>query len=503
MMYVHNALLGFSPRISAIVIIAGRESPTLGRTQTRTPVNARFKPARTTIASYAAIRRDCRHDDRMPATKIAIPMKILHVADFLPGLHNIAGGAEFATLRTIEEQVAAGLEVEVATLPIVHQEARRGWSRHHEYRNIDPLAPRLAYAVKQLYFPGDALASAGVAAIIAKSRPDVVHFHNLHFSGLSVVGKAQAAGVASAWTIYDYWVFCPSFMLLTSSGELCVRGHGAHCVDCIGVRRARALRPLKRALFDIRPSQFSPPVASVDRLVALSDASRDLLVGHGVEPSRIAVLPQYLWNEAAVANDGNVPEPGRLLYVGWVEQRKGLHVVVEAMGQLADEFPDLHLDVLGMAANVDYQKLVDARVRELGLAQRVRVRGKTGRAELIAELRCAFLVTIPEQWENMSPVILAEAMAAGACVLASRIGGIRHIVEDRRSGLLAERDDPREFAECIRWAMHNRQRVIEMGKAARARAASLFDPAVINRRTVEMYQSIIRPARREQARERT
>ena len=419
-------------------------------------------------------------------------MKILHVADFLPGLHNIAGGAEFATLRVIEEQVGAGMDVEVATLPIERPRASGPWSRHFEYRNLDRFAPRFAYAVKQLYLPGDALASAGVANIIARSRPDVVHFHNLHFSGLSVVGTARAAGIPSVWSIYDYWVFCPSFMLLTSDDQLCERGHGEHCVDCIGVRRARTLKPLKRALFRMRPSMFARPVASVDRLVTLSEASRDLLVRHGVDPARIAVLPPYIWKEAAEATAGDGPEPGRLVYVGWVEQRKGLHVVIEAVGKLAGEFPELHLEVLGMAANLEYQAHIEQRVRELGIGDRVHFRGKATRAELIDELRRAYLVTIPEQWENMSPVILTEAMAAGACVLASRIGGIRHIVEDFGSGLLAERNDAGEFADRIRWAMQHPQQVGAMGRAAHERAARLFDPAAINRKTVEMYQSIIR-----------
>lgn len=418
-------------------------------------------------------------------------MKVLHIADFLPGLHRIAGGAEFAALRVIEEQVAAGLDVEVATLSIENRQVRSPCARHHEYRNVDRVAPRLAYAVKQLYFPSDPLAASGVADIIARSQPDVVHFHNLHFSGLSTVGMARAAGIASVWSIYDYWIFCPSFMLLTSKNELCTRGHGAHCVDCIGARRARTLKPLKRALFGLRPAQFSRPVASVDRLVALSEASRDLLVAHGVEAARIVVLPQYIWKEAVASQRQGEPERGRLLYVGWVEHRKGLHVIVEALGKLAREFPELHLEVLGMPANAEYQSTVERRGRELGVADRVRFRGKLARADLVRALQSAYLVAVPEQWENMSPVILTEAMAAGACVLASRLGGIRHFVEDYRSGLLAERNDAEEFADKIRWAMHHPGAVREIGEAARMRARHLFDPAAINRKTIDLYNSVI------------
>ena len=45
-------------------------------------------------------------------------------------------------------------------------------------------------------------------------------------------------------------------MLLTNKNEICTLGHGAHCVNCIGTRRARALKPLKEALFGLRPAVF-------------------------------------------------------------------------------------------------------------------------------------------------------------------------------------------------------------------------------------------------------
>ena len=418
-------------------------------------------------------------------------MKILHVADYLPDLHKAVGGAEFAARRIIDEQVNSGLEVEVATLRMDFTPGKLPWQRHYELRNLDRFAPRLAYAVKQLYFPADPLAASDLAKIIKISKPDIVHYHNLHFSGLSVVSKARAAGIPSVWSIYDYWIFCPSFMLLTNKNALCTQGHSQHCVDCIGTKRLPWLKPLKRALFHTRKSVFERPTAAVDRFVVLSEASKDLLVHHGISKNSVSVVPQYIWKEAAASATDSLPEPGRLIYIGWVEHRKGLHVIIQALGILAREFPDLHLEVLGLPANQQYQTDVETLARDSGIEDRIHFRGKLSRNELLVELRRAFLVTVPEQWENMSPVILTESMAAGACVLASRIGGIKHFVEEFRSGLLAERDSPAEFAEKIRWAMNNQDCVRTLGKAARLRAMEVFNPANINNSMLEMYNSLI------------
>jgi glycosyltransferase involved in cell wall biosynthesis len=253
-----------------------------------------------------------------------------------------------------------------------------------------------------------------------------------------------------------------------------------------------ALKPVKSLLFARRPAAFAPALAAVDRFVVLSGASRDLLARHGVAPERIAVIPQHGWKEAAADDRQIAPEKGRLLYVGWIEPRKGLHVVLRALAAVAGEFPELRLDVLGMAADRRYQAELEQFVRDHGLSSRVQFRQKIGREELLSELRRAWLVTVPEQWENMSPVILTEAMTAGACVLASRVGGVPQFVTEGVHGLLATRDDPAEFAERIRWSMRNPDAVLRMGQAARARALEVFDTAEIERRTLDLYGSLLR-----------
>jgi glycosyltransferase involved in cell wall biosynthesis len=419
-------------------------------------------------------------------------VRILHVADYLPDLHRVTGGAEFAARRTIEEQARAGLEIEVATLRADLTRQGVPWQRRYEMRNLDRHAPRAAWAVKQMYWPADPLAYRDLRRILRESRPDVVHFHNLHYSGLSVVRTAREAGIPSAWTIYDYWIFCPSFMLLRSDGELCMRGHGAHCVDCVGRRRLPWLRPMKEAFFALRPATFRPSVEAVDRLVVLSDASRDVLVRHGVAPERVVVIPQHGWREAATTPLESEPERGRLLYVGWIESRKGLHIVIEALAQVANEHPEVHLEVLGMAADARYRARIEEAIARHGLAERVGFRDKVSREELLVELRRAWLVTVPEQWENMSPVILTEAMTAGACVLASRAGGVPSFVTDGVHGLLATRDDPADFARQMRWSLAHPEAILAMRRAARARALEAFDATDILRRTLELYRSIAR-----------
>ncbi|MCP5348423.1 MAG: glycosyltransferase family 4 protein [Gammaproteobacteria bacterium] len=418
-------------------------------------------------------------------------MKVLHVVDYLPGIHEHVGGAEFVAQRMILEQEKLGIEIEIATLPADFNLPNPPWKAHYEYGNLDQYLGKASYAVKQMFKPNDPIPAARLQSIIQHSKPDIVHYHNLHFSGLSVLTKARAAGIPSFKSIYDYWIFCPSNMLLTSSGELCKQGQGAHCVDCVGKRRLRALKPLKRHFFDKRKKAFGALTGQVDRFMVLSEASRDLMIHQGISPDKIVVVPQYIWEEAEKSRIVDDPVPGRLVYVGWIDERKGLHVVVDAFLQLADEFPELHIEILGLPASESYKTAIQSKLNASGHSSRVNFRGRISRSDLLSELSKAFLVTVPEQWENMSPVILTESMAAGACPLASRVGGIKYFIEDNVSGLLAERDDPTDWATHIRYAMNNRSDILAMRQAAKDRARYVFDPKTINETMLRVYEEAI------------
>lgn len=417
-------------------------------------------------------------------------MNIMHVADFLPGFHHTTGGAEYAALRTIEQQVARGASVSVATLRADTPQVRDDFPPLAQMNNLDRYAPRAAYSVKQLFLPSDPLSGGDMRRILARERPDLVHFHNLHFAGFSPLIAARRAGVPTVMTIYDYWLFCPSFMLLTNKGELCSVGHSAACVDCVGARRARWMSPLKRAAFSFRPRIFGRIQNAVDHFITLSDASGEVLKHHGIPAQRVSTVHQPLWQQALAAGAPAPVRPGRLVYAGWIEARKGLHVVVDAFTQLASEFPELELDVLGMAANADYESTIRAQVREHQLEGRINFLGKQSSENVLAALREAFLVLVPEQWENMSPVIVAEAMAAGACVLASRVGGIPEFIEHGKSGLMAQRDSATSYAEQIRRAMRDPQAVDNMRRSAQERARRVFASDVAYERHMAIYAAV-------------
>lgn len=424
-------------------------------------------------------------------------MKICHIADFFPGFHRIAGGAEYAAMRLIEEQIRLGSETSlVTTVNDFRPEAPFKGAGHFQINFLDRIIPaRLAFAVKQLFLPFDPVAWFGIYSVLKKLRPDVVHIHNVHFLSLAAVHTAGLLRIPVVFSVYDYWILCPNFMLFTPEFAICRKGQGSWCAECTGAGVVPFFHPVKKLFYGLRRNLIKVLMNNVRKFVVLSSASATLLALHGISRDKITVIPQYIDKKALFE-----PEPAKtvrhvLLYAGWIERRKGLNVIVEALSLLSGKYPGLVLDVAGSVAEPAYKKGIEDFIAERSLTDRVRFLGPLGQKELHEKIRNSFLVVVPEQWENMSPVILTETMALGKCALASKTGGIPGFIEDFKTGLMAKRSSASGFADKIDWAIGNMDEVHRIGIRARAAARCHFGYGKINRDVLSLYCRLIKQSK--------
>jgi starch synthase len=87
-------------------------------------------------------------------------------------------------------------------------------------------------------------------------------------------------------------------------------------------------------------------------------------------------------------------------------------------------------------------------------------------------------------------IVNLEAMACGAAVVASRVGGIPEVVAGGETGLLVPPDDPDALAAALNALLRARDRAAAMGTRGRGRAAAEFDWAAIAAQTVALYREL-------------
>jgi glycosyltransferase involved in cell wall biosynthesis len=186
-----------------------------------------------------------------------------------------------------------------------------------------------------------------------------------------------------------------------------------------------------------------------------------------------------------VASSGALPVKNvaavKILFLGQLVERKGLHVLVQAAAGVAGNF-ELHL-VGGDWSKGDYPR----RIRELIAGQGVenRVQLHNHRDDAIALLQECDLLVLPSLSEAR-PRIIIEAMLLGKCVVATDTGGIPTLVEHGTSGLLVPPGEVAPLAAALTEVINDAPLRKRLGNAAQQRAGEMFD---INR-TIAAYRAL-------------
>ena len=232
-------------------------------------------------------------------------------------------------------------------------------------------------------------------------------------------------------------------------------------------------------------------VSSVDHIVATCTDEVFELVRLGADPERISVVPCGV-DPAAFRPSGPAFErrPGlhRLVVVCRLVERKGVGNVISALAQV----PDAELLVAGgpeadaLASDPGARRLWDL-ARRVGVADRVHLLGRVGRAELPALLRSADVaVCVP--WYEPFGIVPLEAMACGVPVVASAVGGLTDTVVDGVTGVLVPPRRPDDVARALLDLLADDQRRAALGAAGYRRVRSRYTWVRVVDALVDVYR---------------
>jgi glycosyltransferase involved in cell wall biosynthesis len=161
--------------------------------------------------------------------------------------------------------------------------------------------------------------------------------------------------------------------------------------------------------------------------------------------------------------------PGwRLLYVGRIDERKGISTLVRALARLPAE---ASLDVLGRGDEVHAAEL-RALANQLGVADRLNF-DAVERARLAARYRAADVVVFPSEWEEPFGLVPVEAMACGTPVVATGVGGSGEFLVDGLNAVLFPAGDVEALAAAVRRVVTDEALRRRLARGGAATAAEL------------------------------
>ncbi|WP_116452848.1 glycosyltransferase family 4 protein [Blastococcus litoris] len=171
----------------------------------------------------------------------------------------------------------------------------------------------------------------------------------------------------------------------------------------------------------------------------------------------------------------------------YLEPRKGLPVLLAAMRSVVREHPGARLLIAGRGHADELWQLVGEDLRP-----HVSLLGEISEADKAALLRSVDVYCAPNLLGESFGVILIEAMAAGAPIVASDLDAFARVLEDGQAGVLVRRGDAAALARALSGLLADPARRAELA-AAGPRAAAAYDWQVLARRILAVYETVVLP----------
>ncbi len=228
-----------------------------------------------------------------------------------------------------------------------------------------------------------------------------------------------------------------------------------------------------------------------DVLIACSAEDRRRMIEfEGIAPRDVVLVPngiaarapspsRNLRRELGIARDA--PVVGS---VGMLRSEKRFDVLVRAAAQLVARWPEARVLIVGDGPE---RAPLEALVAELGLSHSVRL---LGARDDVPDVLAALDVAVTCSDFEGTPLSVLEYMEAALPVVATRVGGLAHLLEDGVHGLLVPRRNPAALAEALDALLGDPGRRRAMGAAGRERRRAEFDLDVMVARVEELYERL-------------
>jgi glycosyltransferase involved in cell wall biosynthesis len=215
-----------------------------------------------------------------------------------------------------------------------------------------------------------------------------------------------------------------------------------------------------RSVGGFQRRQIQRMFREAQRIIVLGSFWRDFVVETFHLPgSRILVLPN-----ASAARPPRAPEavPPEILFLGRLGERKGVPVLIAALGRLAATDLDWRAVIAGDGDAAPYRAEVD----RLGLSARVSFPGWLVEAQAHERLSRAALLVLPSEAEGL-PVAVIEAFAWGVPVISTPVGSTPDILHDGVEGLMIPVGDAEALAKALQRLIADAALRRELGGNAR------------------------------------
>lgn len=379
----------------------------------------------------------------------------MKIAQVLTRYYPAIGGVEDYVKRISEGIAGSGQEVNVFTFNNLDFSHKKRTAKNYELINNVKVR---RYSVMPVNFKGYYVSPRLLAGLF-KERIDLVHGHSFMFF------SADASLLLARIKRLPF-VFNPYFVISGNPSFL-----GSLYRKVIGALMTKA-----------------------DRVIAISDFEKNLIIRLGFGGSNIEVIPpgidtQEFDNAAGgdIFGEYRLNGKKKILFVGRLSKTKNIEVLINAMPLVLRDYPEAALILAGpdFGARDSLEKLA----RDKSVEKSVFFMGELERDKLIRVYKNSDIFIFPGISEAFG-IVMIEAMAANLPVIAADACAAQEIISEGESGYLFKPHDERGLSQKIIKLLKNKRLAMEFGTNARKYVSENYHISKAVRKISDIYLSL-------------
>lgn len=232
-----------------------------------------------------------------------------------------------------------------------------------------------------------------------------------------------------------------------------------------------------------RMDLFKRTLDAADRIVVVDQEAYEMYADL-VDESKLRTIP--LGVDPDVFEYSEPDDTHELVAIGSLRERKGYDILFEALDQIQEEYPEVHLHVFGDGPLED--ELV-AQVKRLDLDENVTFHGYVDQSIVREHLSRARAFIHPSRSEGFSLVRL-EAMSSGCPVVVTNVSGANEMVRDGTEGFVVPIESPEPIADAVTTLLSDYELTKQISRQARTRVEEKYDWRKIAEEYLDLYRSL-------------
>ena len=210
---------------------------------------------------------------------------------------------------------------------------------------------------------------------------------------------------------------------------------------------------------------------------------------YSLSRDKIPIIHTGIDTEIFYPLDISKEEKPTIICVGRIERNKGMDLLLNAACELAHDFPDLQLRILGIG-NQSFINELRAKSKACNLPHLLDLPGYVSREDLPSQICRAHVFAAPSLYEGGPGLVYLEAMACGIPVIACEGSGAAEVVVDEENGLLVPPGNLEALSNALRRLLSNPEERETLGEQARSYVCENADSKKCLRKIEAFYNAV-------------